>query len=290
MVFSYSYVFVGHVLPIAADVTLAQQNFIIDIPSEDGRIRGIMDITHSAITITIRRTELIHDLPTVKDRLQRWALVATAAYGFANGLGLDVEITQEIGESHPPFLFVKTNADAPRAANPDEAMARYWNLTAQPSSRPMRLALIHYMRALREPEEAMMFCYRALEALCHDPIFYISKKNMKKNWQALQKALNIDKAYLDPLTERATDHRHGGQMIPRREEYTAALKTAHRVIERYASYLNTGNLAPETFPQLTTSEFHSNTSVTNATSRISMSSTSRTHFVESHDLSGKHTH
>ncbi len=245
---------------MAADVTTTEQNFDIETDSSDGRIRGTLDITHSAITITIPRTEPLHDLLTVKDRLQRWALITIASYGFVQGLGLDVEITKETGVSRPRHIFVNTNAEVQRATKPEEDLAQYWNLTAQPDSRPLRLALTHYMRALREPEEAMMFCYRALEAICHDPNFYISDKEMKQNWKALRKPLNVDKAYLDPLTERATDHRHGGQMIPSREEYTAALKTTHHVIERYAAYLNNGNLPPDKFPQLAVSEFPANMS------------------------------
>lgn len=273
----YSYVFVGHVHPIAANVTLASRDFLMSLSSENRPIQGTLDITHSAITITVPCTEPLHDLLTVKDRLQRWALITIASYGFVQGLGLDVEITKEIGVSRPPLVFVKTNAEIPRAAKPAEDLARYWNLTAQHTSRPLRLALINYMRALREPEEAMMFCYRALEALCHDPNFYISEKEMKQNWQALRNALNLDKAYLDPLTERATDHRHGGQMIPSREEYTAGLETAHCVIERYAAYLENGHhsLSLEGFPQLKTSAFPIHNTPANTHSRDAVNSTSR---------------
>ncbi|MCY0900532.1 MAG: hypothetical protein OWU33_16720 [Firmicutes bacterium] len=153
----------------------------MSVPSEEG-IRGTLDIAHSAIMITVPRMEPLHDILTVKDRLQRWALITIASYGFVQGLGLDVKIMKEIGVSRPPLVFVNTNAEVQRSAKPEEDLARYWNLTAQPGSRPLRLAFIHYMRALREPEEAMMFCYRALEAIRHDPNFYISEKKMKNNW------------------------------------------------------------------------------------------------------------
>ncbi|POB10098.1 hypothetical protein CO251_11470 [Sulfobacillus sp. hq2] len=45
----YSYVFVGHVHPIAANVTLASQDFAMSLPSEDRPIQGTLNITHSAI-------------------------------------------------------------------------------------------------------------------------------------------------------------------------------------------------------------------------------------------------
>ena len=288
----YSYVFVGHVLPIAADVTIAMQNFAIETGPVDGCIRATLEITHSDITITVPRTDPIRDLATVKDRLQRMALITTAAYGFATGLGLDVEITKEIGESHPSFVFVKANAEAPRVVKPNEEMKRYWDLTTKPCSWPLRIALINYMRALREPEEAIMCCYRAIEAIGHDPQFSLSERDKNKNWKQLRCALNIDKTYFDALTNRAKDHRHGKQVIPSREEYTAALNTVCVVIQRYAAYLSSGklNLSLDDFPPLTTSEFPTNTSATNATSRISVTSTGRRRLMESNDLLGKDTH
>ena len=37
----YSYVFVGHVHPMTADVTVGTESFTIDFPSEDGPILGL---------------------------------------------------------------------------------------------------------------------------------------------------------------------------------------------------------------------------------------------------------
>lgn len=253
----YSYVFVGYVHPIAANVTLASQDFTIRVPSEDEGIQGKLDITDSAITMTVIRTKSIHDLRTAKDRLQRFALIKTAAYAFVHEVGLDIEITDitKIRASHPPFVFGKANMETPRDSKNDEEIKRYWNLTEDSTSWPLREGLINYMRALRDPEEAMMFCYRAIETIGHDPNFYKSGTDI--NWHKLRGALNIAKSYFDPLTSRAAVHRHGGQMIPSREEYIAALKTAHSVIERYAAYLENRNknLSLEEFPTLIESEF-----------------------------------
>ena len=287
----YSYVFVGHVHPLAANVTLASRDFLMSLSSENRPIQGTLNITHSAITITVPCTEPLHDLLTVKDRLQRWALITIASYGFVQGLGLDVEITKEIGVSRPPLVFVNTNAEVPRAVRLTEDLARYWNLTAQPDSRPLRLALIHYMRALREPEEAMMFCYRAIEAIRHAPQFEADtfkddNDRRRKEWENLHAALNTTHAFVKDLETLAVDHRHGGQMIPSREEYTAGLETAHCVIERYAAYLENGHhsLSRKGFPQLKTSAFPIHNTPANAHSRDAVNSTSRVNPTVNADL------
>ena len=279
----YQYVFVGHVLPAAANVTFPLREFNIDTGSVDGCISGTMDVTHSDITIKLQRTEQIRDLVMVKGRLQRMALITTAAYGFSYGLGLDVEITKEIGQSSPPFVFVKPCTEIASCGNPDE-VSLYWNLTDEfsPSSRVLRLALINYMRALRDPEEAIMFCFRAIDAIRHEPTFAPPKeskedKEKTEMWKNLRAALNCDKSYFNDLTGLAERHRHGEQVIPSREEYTAGLTTVHNVILRYAEYLNRGKigLSRDDFPQLTISEFYSNESNVDRASSSPVNSTSR---------------
>lgn len=279
----YQYVFVGHVLPAAANVTFPLREFNIDTGSVDACISGTMDVTHSDITIKLQRTEPIRDLVMVKDRLQRMALITTAAYGFSYGLGLDVEITKEIGQSSPPFVFVKPFTEIASCGNPDE-VSLYWNLTDEfsPSSRVLRLALINYMRAIRDPEESIMFSFRAIEAIRHEPKFAPPKeskedKEKTEMWKNLRAALNCDKSYFNDLTGLAERHRHGEQVIPSREEYTAGLTTVHNVILRYAEYLNRGKigLSRDDFPQLTISEFYSNESNVDRASSSPVNSTSR---------------
>ena len=288
----YQYVFVGHVLPAAANVTFPLREFNIDTGSVDGCISGTMDVTHSDITIKLQRTEQIRDLVMVKGRLQRMALITTAAYGFSYGLGLDVEITKEIGQSSPPFVFVKSCTEIASCGNSDE-VSLYWNLTDEfsPSSRVLRLALINYMRAIRDPEEAIMFCFRAIDAIRHEPKFAPPKVHKDQTWKNLHAALNCDRSYFNDLTSLAKHHRHGEQVIPSHEEYAAGLKTAHKVIQRYAEYLTSGkvNLSLNDFPQLTTSEFHSDVSDTNTTASSSVSSTSVTNVTVSNAFLYKHS-
>ncbi len=90
-----SYGFVGHVLPLAADVTMNREAFTIQTDSVDGIIHGVLDIAHSSITVIVQRPEPVRDVLILKARIQKWALIRTAAYGLAHGLGLDVEITRE---------------------------------------------------------------------------------------------------------------------------------------------------------------------------------------------------
>ena len=293
----YQYVFVGHVLPAAANVTFPLREFNIDTGSVDGCISGTMDVTHSDITIKLQRTEPIRDLAMVKDRLQRMALITTAAYGFSYGLGLDVEITKEIGQSSPPFVFVKSCTEIASCGNSDE-VSLYWNLTDEfsPSSRVLRLALINYMRALRDPEEAIMFCFRAIDAIRHEPTFAPPKDGKKDKekaemWTNLRTALNCDESYFSDLTDLAKHHRHGEQVIPSHQMYAAGVKTVHNVIQRYAEYLNRGKvpLSLDDFPQLTMSEFPSDESDTNTTASSSVSSTSVTNVTVSNAFLDKRT-
>ncbi|MCL4319300.1 MAG: hypothetical protein M1596_05370, partial [Firmicutes bacterium] len=224
-----------------------------------------MDVTHSDIAIKLQRTEQIRDLAMVKDRLQRMALITTAAYGFSYGLGLDVEITKEIGFSTPPFIFGTPHEEIAFENSLGE-MERYWRLISEspeinPHSRSMRIALINYMRAIRDPEEAMMFCYRAIEAVRDSPSFTSNvPTDHISTWNNLRTTLRLGEFedYLKPLVDLATPHRHGEQMIPSHKEYIAGLKTTRTVIQRYAEYLNNEEtaLSPTRFPKLTQSEFN----------------------------------
>ena len=168
---AYQYIFVGHVLPIAADVTVLME-FNIQTGTTDKNLEGTMDISRSEITIKLQRVIPLDDLVGAKDRLQRMALIYIAPYGFLYGLGLDVEIVKEIGFSTPPYIFGTSN-DEIAFKNKEEIVRRYWDLLDQSPARNwrLRIALINYIRAIREPEETMMFCYRAIEAVRNDPAF-----------------------------------------------------------------------------------------------------------------------
>ena len=281
----YQYVFVGHVLPVAADVTIFME-FNIQTGTTDETLEGTMDISHSEITIKLQHVIPLDDLVGAKDRLQRMALIYVAPYGFSYGLGLDVEIVKEIGVSTPQYIFGTSNEEI-AFENKEEVVRRYWDLIDQSQARNwrLRIALINYMRAIRDPEETMMFCYRAIEAVRNDPTFVAPKGTPKDKiedeiWENVREVLCLGafENYLQPLTKRAKGHRHGEQVIPSHKEYIAALITARTVIQRYAEYLSHGRtpLSPKDFPVPTQSEFYwlssVNHSTNNSTSFVSTTS------------------
>ncbi|MCL4495899.1 MAG: hypothetical protein M1294_13925 [Firmicutes bacterium] len=280
-------VFIGEILPPPSTVVGDNWSFVITLPNVGPHgltLSGTTTMQYSQVVIPVQCTTRealaprlnANQLEQVKDHVQRMAQFQVAAYGLVYGQGLDVVITAEVEYSHPPLIF---NGVIPGLALPaaerQQSLAEYWELVGiEPNersavgmaSRFLRLALINYMRAMREPQEAFMFCYRAIEAIHHYEDFVVlntkGQHDKKREWKALRKLLQIpNEQYLTDLEKRARACRHGDLCIPSsREEYLAALRTARAVITRFARYMHDKrqgtSLKDDELPALSDSEFN----------------------------------
>jgi hypothetical protein len=116
-----------------------------------------------------------------------------------------------------------------------------------------RHALADFRRAILEADDTAAFCFRAVEALretfVDDKIK--EKKQDKESWFALNKALRLEKSYLDRVRALALPQRHGD-----RQEYVSGnaridlLGRTRAILFRYAVFLEKGSIDPGVYPIL----------------------------------------
>ncbi len=233
----YRYVFIGTVLPAHQQISVAGE-FQFVVPVCRGlQLSGTIGIVQSRIVITGTSDSPLPDIVTAKNIVRRLVLNLVAAIGFSRGMGLDVQIDAEIGHSHPPRLF---NSNFPEVGSEgtDDEVRRFFEHISQPHTEPLRAALRDFVRAIREPDDTMMLCQRAVEVLRNT--FAREPGDHETAWKELRENLAIPRQYLQPLTDRSKGPRHGQSSPVTGVERASALKTVRTVIQRYVLFLDNG--------------------------------------------------
>ena len=253
-------------------VSLPQEHFAIDLthyPNE--KIDVTLEITNSTIKARVDHSDSLSDLWEIKQHVQRLALFQAAAYGLGRGVGFDVSMKPCVVRSTETFPTQNIPITAPQLPiTPPQLAHRLKEIMAagpqQNAHNPfLRLAVINYMHAIREPQETFMFSFRAIESIRQYFVKALqtangnSEKEFKReSWNTLRTTLNIgveytnyENCFLKWLDTRAKENRHGKLTIPCRQEYVAAITTAHTVILRFVAYDTTAEpLSIGTFPWL----------------------------------------
>jgi len=121
-----------------------------------------------------------------------------------------------------------------------------WVFTQVMNNQLMRLALKDYISSLRDGgDDAFFYAYRSIENVCR---FVSGAKEQfnSSDWNKMHQCLGTSKSYIDPLTNAATDIRHGNVsgsgLISARESRKQVLDISREVLMRafkkyYRGYL-----------------------------------------------------
>ncbi len=233
----YRYVFIGTVLPEHQQISVdGEFQFAVEVWS-GLQLSGTISIVQSHIVITGTSGSPLPDIVTAKNIVRRLVLNLVAAIGFSKGMGLDVQIDAEIGYSHPAQLF---NVNFPEVGSEgtDDEVRRFFGHISQPDTEPLRAALRDFVGAIREPDDTMILCQRAVEVLRNT--FSAEQGGHHTGWKELRDNLAIPRQYLQPLTDRSKGPRHGQLPSVTGAERAFALKTLRTVIQRYVLFLDNG--------------------------------------------------
>ena len=240
-------------------VSLPEEQFIIELARyPNKKICVTLQIINSVINAIIDYSCTISDLWEIEQHIQRLALFQVAADGVGRGLGFDVYMKPQVvltTEKSPAQNIPVTTPQLP--VTPPELDHRLKEVIAagphyDARSPFLRLAAINYMHAIREPQETFMFSYRAVESIRQYFVKALQTANGNsekeltyESWTKLRTTLNIgpeksntnyEDCFLQWLTDRAEKNRHGELTIPCREQYLAAITTAHTIILRFVAY------------------------------------------------------
>ncbi len=102
----------------------------------------------------------------------------------------------------------------------------------------LRWAVEDYNTALKLPNEAPLFCFRSVESLRS---YFESDDDREQGWQLLRENLGIEREYLQYLTDKSIEIRHGarrGQVVPTSPDITAeCIRRCKTVIEKFLEFL-----------------------------------------------------
>ncbi len=102
----------------------------------------------------------------------------------------------------------------------------------------LRWAVEDYNSALRLRNEAPFFCFRAVESLRN---YFDPDDNREQGWELLRQNLGMEREFLQYLTDKSKDVRHGaqrGQVVPINPEISAeCIKRCKTVINKFLEFV-----------------------------------------------------
>ena len=89
------------------------------------------------------------------------------------------------------------------------------------------------------PHISVLNCGRAIEAICND--MNPENINSKKKWENMRNILNIDKDYIQFITEYSKEPRHGKVNHITGDKTREIVKRSWTIMNRYFEYVQNGN-------------------------------------------------
>lgn len=113
------------------------------------------------------------------------------------------------------------------------------------------LAFSEVSLAIRHPNQRMAACARAMERVRNS--ISPDESSETKSWETMRQVLNIDRAYIQFITDASKEHRHGKLKYKTGVENADVLKRTWTIMNRFSAYRNGGSspLLPSDYPTLT---------------------------------------
>lgn len=200
------YIATGRVHPERADIRFNPIEW--QIP-DYGRV--VVRCEASQITVEIDASA-IADWSTASIAAEHFAAIVIGALGFSLGSGYTVEVIQVMEEDGSQHVF----GVRPAGTTPDETLGFepqvpmfHRALQLATANVFFRLALRDFLRALKDPIDCAMYCYRAIDSIKSACAF----KSAAEASEAMHAALGIDRATIEARIKRFVDPVRQGNWI-----------------------------------------------------------------------------
>lgn len=248
--------FIGRILPDTVDVTilgLGQVNW--KIPESGLDITIEIEIVHSKVTATCaaNRFNRTDDLMPIYIRAFDLARTAADLISFAEGRALVVLfewVVEDDGKTTPLRTEQPALARYVTALSRDRNLADVWKLTVEEPA--IFQALNDLVTCISLPHHGPINAARVVEGLSH--IIGGVGAPAATRWQALREALNLDRAFLQLITDISTKPRHGNRTHIPGSQVDRVVTRAWMVMNRFLEFKLRGSSSPlpiAEFPLLT---------------------------------------
>jgi hypothetical protein len=244
--------FEGRVLPEHRQVTVPQMNSIRYI--DPSGFNAIIDVSvvKGVIKVECRSTDgsdLNQGMSVVRSYECATALVDI--YAFLKGWALHVTLDYMIlpGVRVPIGLSETSVRQYCTALNSDEEFQQVWQIVI--SNFDLKFALRDLISSLSTLNYSSIAAARSVETIRK----LIASKGVseKAAWEAMRNCLNIDRAYLQRITDASREPRHGNRGAAFGKDQMVVTHRAWAILNRYLEFMKRGGLDPlpkREFPNL----------------------------------------
>ena len=250
----------GRVLPIVRSITASALQPILWSESADSpTMRFTVHIKNSAVDVEC----LMDDFEPYEDfsvpiaRALMFSRAVVDCLAFSTGLGLSVVLDEvvspagvvnKIQYANPSLGSLCTAFDlTPSSVSSNNFRAMYNLVVAEP---PLFLALNDLITSITVPGQIPINCARAVEGL--RMIMVPNDPSRKLGWAKMRETLQLERTYLEYITEMSTNPRHGDKSHIDQHLLQEVLRRSWTVMNRFFEYRKRGNepLPIEDFPLL----------------------------------------
>jgi len=247
--------FSGRVYPsgLHLNIKIPFVDFRYDQPEPfDARFR--ISIVESAINVSCEFSVLFPDyLYPLWHKAQEFAAAAVNVGAFQMGVGAITVLdhwTDMLGKTSPLALAGANLAGLCTVVDQDPDSGKFDEVFKLVFFEPaLLIALNDLILSNINPHHILINCHRCVEAI---RTMIAGPGRGAKAWEAMHVALNVDRAYLQFINDRARDPRHGNQVHVPNDETNEARVRAWKIMDRFLHYRLAGNqpLLPSLFPLL----------------------------------------
>jgi len=197
------------------------------------------DLSYSQLTVLALTNKEYSSIFDLKNRVNRSARIALDAMGHVLAAALDLEIVSCVDPSGQVYVF-NTGFDGLRdqeGPDRDRREREMLNLLIEQArvSSNISAALEDLRKAIREPGDTCVNCYRAVESIRQE---YLgegpeSSSARQRSWARLREVTGVEESELRWLAELATPRRHGRPLDLSHSDRERALRLARRVVEQH---------------------------------------------------------
>jgi hypothetical protein len=239
----------GRVLPLARSVTASDLQPIVWKESTHAKtMQFTVHIQNSVVDVECEMEDFhpYADFSVPMVRALELARAVVDCLAFSTGLGLSVVlddivspagVVKKIQFANPPLSSLCTAFDlTPGNAGPNNFRAMYNLVVAEP---PLFLALNDLITAITVPGQIPINCARAVEGL--RMIMVPNDPSRKLGWAKMRETLQLERTYLEYITEMSTNPRHGDKSHIDQHLLQEVLRRSWIVMNRFFEYRKRGN-------------------------------------------------
>ena len=232
---SLAYVFAGRIFPERCAVWLAKRggSFRASDSSWEGTLE--FQVSLSQVVCVLKVKSEVSDLRKMKTSLQWLIQNEVNALIYLSGNAYDVELTTCLRPDGEMVVF-GVGVDAITQSESERPFDLEKVLELAHKHRPVTLALADLRRALQEPVDTHLACFRAIESMRQH---FADGVTVAQSWETMRTALRFERSYIKLFEDKAIARRHGElpfSAIDGAERETMLLRT-WKLFDRFLLHL-----------------------------------------------------